>query len=170
MSISNSLVVAQLLNRVWRWAATHQAYLSSTISWSLLKLMSIELVMPFSHLILCCPLLLCLQSFSASGSFLTSQLFASGGQSIRASASASVLPINIQDWFPLGLTGLISLQSKNSQESSPTPQVQKDQFFNTQPTWNIQKESSWCLAKALKIHPLVSALSSKGVERPISFL
>ena len=53
-----------------------------------------------------------LQSFPASGSFLLSQFFTSGGQSIGASASASVLPMNIQDWFPLGLTGLISLQSK----------------------------------------------------------
>ena len=59
-------------------------------------------VVPFSYL----------QSFPASGSFLMSQLFASGGQSIRASASASVLLMNIQDWFPLGLTGLISLKSK----------------------------------------------------------
>ena len=64
----------------------------------------------------------CLQSFPASGSFPMSQFFKSGGQSIRASVSASVPPINIQDWFPLGLTGLISLQSRNSQESSPTPQ------------------------------------------------
>jgi len=70
-------------------------------------------VVPFSS---------CLQSFPASGSFPVSQFFASGGQSIGASTSASVLPMNIQDWFPLGLTGLISLQSKNSQEFSPTPQ------------------------------------------------
>ena len=62
-----------------------------------------------------------LQSFPASGSFPMSQFFASGGQSIGVSASASVLPMNIQDWFPLGLTGWISLQS-NSQESSPTPE------------------------------------------------
>ena len=62
----------------------------------------------------------CLQSFPASGSFLMSQFFALSGQSIGA--SASVLPISIQDWFPLGWTGSISLQSKNSQESSPTPQ------------------------------------------------
>ena len=54
----------------------------------------------------------CLQSFPASGSFPMSQFFVSGGQSIGASSSASVLPMNIQDWFPLGLTGLISLQSK----------------------------------------------------------
>ena len=62
------------------------------------------------------------QSFPASGSFPVTQLFPSGGQSIRASASASVLLMNILDWFPLGLTGLISLLSKDSQESSPTPQ------------------------------------------------
>ena len=65
-------------------------------------------VVPFSS---------CLQSFSASGSFLISQLFTSGGQSIGPSASASVLPINIQDWFPLELTGLISLQSKGLSKS-----------------------------------------------------
>ena len=68
-------------------------------------------VIPFSS---------CLQSFSASGSFPKNQFFASSAQEV--SASASVLPMNIQDWFPLGLTGLISLQSKDSQESSPTPQ------------------------------------------------
>ena len=64
----------------------------------------------------------CLQSFPASGSFPMSQFFASGGQSIGVSASASVLPMNTQDWFPLELTGCISLQSKVLQESSPTPQ------------------------------------------------
>ena len=64
----------------------------------------------------------CLQFFPASGSFPMSQFFASGGQSIGASASASILPINVQDRFPLGWTGFISLQSKSSQESSLTPQ------------------------------------------------
>ena len=64
----------------------------------------------------------CLQSFPASVSFQISQFFASGGQGIGVSASASVFPMNIQDWFPLRLTGLISLQSKGPQESSPTPQ------------------------------------------------
>ena len=63
-----------------------------------------------------------LQSFPASGSFQTSQLFASGGQSIGVSASVSVLPMNIQDWFPLGCTGSISLLSKGLSRSSPTPQ------------------------------------------------
>ena len=64
----------------------------------------------------------CLQSFSASGSSLISELFTSSGWSIGASASASVLLMNIQNWFPLGLTGLIPLQSKDSHESTPTPQ------------------------------------------------
>ena len=64
----------------------------------------------------------CLQSFPASASFLMSQFFASGGQSIGVSALASVLPMNIQDWFPLGWTGWISLQSKGLSRSSPTPQ------------------------------------------------
>ena len=89
--------------------AAHQASLSFTISMSLLKLMSIELVMPSNHFILCCLLLLLPSIFPPSGSFPVNQLFASGGQSIRASASASVLPMNIQGWFPLGLTGLIDL-------------------------------------------------------------
>ena len=84
-----------------------------TISWSLIKLMSIALVMPSKHLILCRPLLLLPSIFpSIRVLFPMSQLFTSGGQSIRASASASVPPMNIQDLFPLGLTGLISLQSK----------------------------------------------------------
>ena len=88
-----------------------QASLSITNSWSLLKLMSIELVIPSKHLILCHPLLLHIQCFPASGSFPMSQFFASGGQSIAVSASALVLPMNIQDRFPLGLTALLSITS-----------------------------------------------------------
>ena len=84
------------------WTAAHQASLSFTISQSLLKLMSIKLLMPSNHLILHCPFLLCFQSFPASGSFPMSQLFASSIQSIGVSASASILPVNIQGWLPLG--------------------------------------------------------------------
>ena len=104
------------------WKAAHQASLSITNSWSLLKCMSIEFVMPSNHLILCPPLLLCLQSFPASGSFPLSQFFASGSRSIGASASTSVRPVNIQDWFPLGLTSGSPCSPRDSQESSPTPQ------------------------------------------------
>ena len=84
------------------WTAARQASLSFTISWSLLKLMSVKLMMPSNHLILC-PFSSCPQSFPASVSFPVSQFFTSGGQSIGASASASVLLMNIQDLFPLGL-------------------------------------------------------------------
>ena len=77
-------------------------------------------VIPFSS---------CLQSFPSSGSFPMSQFFASGGQSIEVSASASVPPMNIQDWFPLGLTGWISLQSKGSQESSPTAEFKSINYL-----------------------------------------
>ena len=112
--------------------AAHQASLSITNSRSLLKLMSIESMMPSGHLILCRPLLLPLQSFPASGSFPRSQLLISGGQSIRVSASASVPPMNIQDWFPLGMTCLISLQSKGLSWVFSNTTVQKHQFFRAQ--------------------------------------
>ena len=91
------------------WTAAHQASLSITNSQSLLKFMSIVSVMPSSHLILWCPLLVLPSIFPSIRSFPMSWFFTSGGQSIRVSASASVLPMNIQDWFPLGLTGWISL-------------------------------------------------------------
>ena len=74
----------------------------------------------------------CLQSFPASGSFSMSQFFTSGGQSIGISASALVIPMNIQDWFPLGLTGLISLQSKETSRVFSNTTVQKHQFFDVQ--------------------------------------
>ena len=73
-----------------------------------------------------------LQSFPASGSFQMSWLFTSGGQSIRVSASTSVLPMNIQDWFPLGWTGGISLQSKGLSRVFSNTTIQKHQFFGTQ--------------------------------------
>ena len=74
----------------------------------------------------------CLQSFSASGSFQMSQFFASGGQSIGVSASKSILPMNIQDWSPLGWTGWISLQSKRLTKFFSNTIVQKNQFFSIQ--------------------------------------
>ena len=95
--------------------------LSITNSRSLLKVMCIESVMPSNHPILCLPFSSCPQSSPASGAFAVSWLFASGGQSIAASASASVLPMNIQAWFPLGLTGLRSCCTRDSKASSPAP-------------------------------------------------
>ena len=94
------------------WIATQQASLSITSTQSLLKLMSIESVMPSSHSSSVIPFSSCPQSLPASGSFPVSQLFTWGGQSIGISASVSVLPMNTQDWSPLGWTGWISLQSK----------------------------------------------------------
>ena len=110
------------------WTAAHQASLFITTSWSLLKLISIESVMPSNHRILCHPL----QSFPASGSFQMTQLFASDGQSIGISALASVLPMNIQDWSPLEWPGWISLQSKGLSRVFSNTTVQKHQFFGSQ--------------------------------------
>ena len=94
------------------------------------------------------PFFSCPQSFPASGSFLMSQLFASGGQSIGASASALVLPMNIQDWFPLGLTGLISLQPKWLARVFSNTTVQKHQLFGTQPClWSNSHIHTWLLEK-----------------------
>ena len=115
------------------WTAACQASLSFTISRSLLKLMSMESVMPSNHLILCHRFSSCFQSFPASGSFpRKSQFFASDGQIIGASASTSVLSVNIQDSFPLGWTGWISLQSKGLSRVFSNTTVQKHKFFSTQ--------------------------------------
>ena len=126
----------QSLSRVWLfptpWTGAHQAPVSSTITRSLLKLMPIESVMPSNRLILCHPLLLLPSIFSASGSFRMSQFSASSGQSIGVSASASVLPMSIQDWFPLGWTGFISLQSIGLSRVFSNTMLQKHQFFGTQ--------------------------------------
>ena len=94
------------------WTAEHPASLFIPNSQTLVKLMSIESVMSFNHLFCCCLLLLLPSMFPSIRVFPMSRLFPLGGRSIGASASVSVLPMNIQDWFPLGLTGLISLQSK----------------------------------------------------------
>jgi len=89
-----------------------------------------------------------LQSFPASGSFLKNQFFASGGQSTGASTWASVLPMNIQDWFPLGWTGWISLQSKGLSRVFSNTTVQKHQFFDAQPSlWSNSLIHTWLLEK-----------------------
>ena len=213
---SSDIVVVQSLSCVrlfaTPWTAAHQDSLSFTISQSLLKLTSIESVMPSNQFILCCPLFLlpsifpsirvfqfssvaqscptlwthglqharlpcpspapracsdsypsswwclpttsssvipfssCLQSFPASGSFPMSQLLISGGWNIGI--SASVLPMNIQDWFPLGLTGWISLQSKGLSRVFSNTTVQKHQCFGTQPSpWSNSYIHTWPLEK-----------------------
>ena len=152
-SFSVQFSSVQLLNRVWLfgtpWTAAWQASLSipppgacsnscPSSQWCHPTIPSS--VVPFSS---------CLQSCQASGSFPISQLFTSAGQSVGASTWASVLPMNIQDWFPLGLTGLISLQSKGLSGVFSNTAVQKHQFFSTQPSmWSNSHIHSWLLEKS----------------------
>ena len=130
------------------WIPACQASLSITNSWSSPKLKCIKSVMPSSHLILCRPLLLLPPPLPASESFPMSQLCASGGQSIGASASASVPPMNTQDWSPSEWTGWISLQAKGLARVFSSTTVQKHQFFCAQlssqsnfhiHTWPLEK-------------------------------
>ena len=131
-------VSVQSLSHTWLFvtllAPARQAALSITNYQRPPKPMSIESVMPSNHLVLCHPLLLLPSIFPRTGSFQMSQFFTAGGQSIGVSASASVLPMNIQDWFPLGWTGWISLQSKGLSRVFSNTTVQKHQFFCTQPS------------------------------------
>ena len=134
------VVVIQPLSRVQLfvtpWAIAHQAPLSSTVSWSLLRF--IELVMLSNHLILCLPLLLLPSIVYSIRVFSNELALRAGGPSIGASASASVLPMNIQGWFPLGLTGLISfavqgtLKSLLQHHSSKGSTLQSSAFFMVQ--------------------------------------
>ena len=127
---------AQLLSHVWFFVTpcteACQAFMPITNSQNLLKLMSIEAVMPSNHLIFCHPFSSCLQSFTATGSFPMSQVFTSSAQRIGVSASAAVLPMNILDWFSLGLTGLIFLLSKGLSKVFCNTTVQKHQFYSSQ--------------------------------------
>ena len=110
------------------WTTVCQASLSITNSRNLTKLMSVESVMPFNHL----NPFSCLQSFPLSGSFQMSHLFPLGDQRTGVSPSTSVLPMNTQDWSPLGWTGWISLQSKGPSSVFSSTTVQKHQFFGVQ--------------------------------------
>ena len=127
---SSSLSHVQLFSTPW--IAACQASLSITISRSSLKLTSIESVMPCSHLILCCPLLLLPPILPASESFPMSHLFVWGGQSTGVSALASFPPKKSQGWSPSEWTGWISLQSKGLSRVFSNITVQKHHFFNPQ--------------------------------------
>ena len=148
------IIVVQLLSRIQLfatpWTAARQASLSFTTSLNLLRLVSNESVMPSNHLILVCRLLLLPSVVPSIRVFTRSWLLTSSGQSIGASTSASVLPMNIQGWFPLGLTGLICLLSKGLSRifSSFWTTVQKHQFFGAQPSlWSSSHIYTWLLAK-----------------------
>ena len=120
----------------------------------------------------------CLQSFPASGSFPKSQFSASGGQSIRASASISIevltsdLSINIQDWFPLGWTGWISLQSKGLPRVFSNTTVKKHQFFGAQPSlWSNSHIHTWPLEKPqLWLCDLWNLVSRRQIERDVAVI
>ena len=104
--------------------------------------------MPCNYLILRHPFSSCLRSFPASGSFLMNQLFPLGGESIGVSVLASVLLMNIQDWFSLVLTASISLKSKRLSRVFSNPAVQKHQFFGAQPSlWPKSYMHTWLLQK-----------------------
>jgi len=123
------------MNTLYDRMITHQSPLSSTISQNLIKVMSIESVIISNNVILSHPFCFCLQAFSISGSFPVSWLFALGGQNTRVSSSATVLPIkNIQGWFPLGLPGLISVQSKGLSRVFSSTTIRKHQFSSAQPS------------------------------------
>ena len=156
-----STLVVQSLSHVWLfatpWTTALLASLSFTISQSLLKLMSIESVMHPTISFCVIPLSSCLQSFPASGSFIMSQIFTSGGQSFGASASALLLLMNKQNWFPLGLTGLISLLSKGLSRVFSNTTVQKHQFFGIQPSlWTNSYNHAWLLEKTIALTDLHS--------------
>ena len=108
-------------------------------------------VVPFSS---------CFQSFPASGSFPMNQFFSSGGQSIRVSASASDLPMCVQDWFPLGLTGLVSLQSKGLSRVFSNATVEKHQYFSAQLSlWSNSHIHMWPLDVSTTLQDAISSLS-----------
>ena len=127
-------LVVQLLGFFWNfatlWTVASLASLSFAISWSLLKVMSIEAVMLSNHSSSIAPFS-CPQSFPASESFPISQLFASGDLGIGASGSASVLTMNIQGWFPFWLAGLISMLSRGLSRDFLSTTIWEHQFFST---------------------------------------
>ena len=130
--------VFQLLSYVWLfvtpWTAAHQASLSFTISQNLLKLMSLELVMPSNHLIQLPPSPLIFNFFQHQGLSQWVDSLPQVAKELELLLSVSVLPVNIQGWFPLGLTGLISLLSKGLSRVFSSTTVQKHQFFSAQPS------------------------------------
>ena len=149
-----ALVVVQLLSLIWLlvtpWTAACQGSLSFTISWSLLKFISIELVMLSNHLLLYCLLLLLPSIFPSISVFSNELTLHIRDQNIGASTwlflNNNNLPMIIQGWFPLRLTGLISLQSKELSKVFSSTTTQKHQFFGAQPSlWSNSSIHMWLL-------------------------
>ena len=146
------IVVVQSLSHVWLfvtpWTVACRASLSFTISWSLLKLPSIESVMSSNHLILCCPLLFLPSIFPITRIFSNESALGIGWPKYWSFSLESILPMHIQDWFPLGLTGLISLQSKGLSRVFSNTTVHKHQFLGAQLSlWSNSHIHTWLLVK-----------------------
>ena len=130
------------------WIAAFQASMSITNTQKLLNLMSIKLVMPSNHLILCRPLLLLPSIIPSIRLFSNESVLCIRWPKFGASASTSVLPKNLQDWFPIWLTGLISLQSKGLSRVFSNTTVLKRQFFGAQlSSWSNSHIHIWLLEK-----------------------
>ena len=149
LALPTQRVVVQLLSRVWLFAAPWTAACQVCCPALLLAF-----AQPHVHWVSdaisssAAPFSFGLQSFPASGSFPVSQRFASGGQCIGTSTLASVLPMNIQGWFLLGLTGLISLLSRELSRVSSSTTVRKHQFFGAHPSlWSSSHIHTWLLEK-----------------------
>ena len=152
MHRANSSPSVQSLSHDWLfvtpWTAACQPSLSITISWSLLKLMSTESVIPSNHLILCCPLLLLPSIFPSIRVCSNESAFCIKWAEYGNFSSASVLPINIQGWFPLGLTVLILLLSKGFSRVFFSTMIQNYQFFGAQPSlWSNPHIRKWLQEK-----------------------
>ena len=144
-----TVVVVQSFSRVQLfatpWTAACRAFLSFTISWSWLKLTSIKSAMPSNHLVLCGPFLL-LSIFPSISYFPMSRFIVSGGQSIGASALASVFLMNIQGWFPLGLTGF-PYGSRDSQSSLALQFKSTNSRHSAFSLWSNSHICTWLLEK-----------------------
>ena len=138
VSVSQSVQLLSRVDYLQHHELQHARPPIITNSRSLPKLMSIELVMPSSHLILCRPLLLLPPIFPSIRVFSNQSTLASAGQSIGVSASASVLPMNTQDWSPLGWTGWISLKFKGLSRVFSSNTLQKHQFFQRLAFFRVQ--------------------------------
>ena len=145
-------VVVQSASCVWLfvtpWTSIHQTSLSFPISWSLFKFMYFESVIPSNHIILCCSLLLLPSIFPSIRVFSNESVLHIMCPKYWALVSALVLLMNIQGWFPSGLTGLISMLSKGLSRVFSNTTIQKHQFFVTQPSlWSNSHICTWLLEK-----------------------
>ena len=146
LSFVQSLDCVQLF--ITPWTAAHQVSLSPAISQSLPKFMAVASVMPSNHFILCCPLLLLPSIFCIIRVFSSESALRIRWPKYRASASATVLPMNFQGWFPLGLTSLISLKSRGfSKVFSNTKNWKRQLFIIQPPLWTNSHICTWLLEK-----------------------